>query len=371
MGSYYSNSWMTLIAGLNDHSDGLFGSRYLPEYGPGYYRLPLKAGNEKTLNFYFTGLNDRLRASKVAKSRKGPDDPLVRQRGWTLQEEVLSGQFLIFEPRQTYLCSADGVFHESGHFQGYRSQRYINMVSSLDFVWAGIVSDYTRRQLTYEMDKLPALSGLAHQRKSQTQDNYAAGLWKESILHDLAWWTGPDNHLGTPVVPSRPITYRAPSWSWASIDGPINYRSAWVDLELNPSKFAPVIVEVSTTTAGKDPLGQVKDGHIFLQTQYLFKFTLYRKGPLWTFQSRTPMAAWTNTLSSPLVVGFDVEPSLETEPNQLIWCLPLRESFCLMLARVEGGDGNVFKRVGAIRGGRIVDNNISNVGSIKRTLTIV
>jgi len=49
---------------------------------------------------------------------------------------------------------------------------------------------------------------------AQKQGRYCAGLWWEEIRYSLCWTTG--NHSS-----SRPNSYIAPSWSWASIMGSV------------------------------------------------------------------------------------------------------------------------------------------------------
>jgi hypothetical protein len=53
--------------------------------------------------------------------------------------------------------------------------------------WLAIVEQYSRRKLTYSVDKLPALSRLANYILSQTVGEYYAGLWRDHILEDLHW----------------------------------------------------------------------------------------------------------------------------------------------------------------------------------------
>jgi hypothetical protein len=63
---------------------------------------------------------------------------------------------------------------------------------------------------------------------------YLAGLWRSGILSDLLWvstWVYKKAKEGL-NWPCRPGVYRAPSWSWASIDGLIN----WPRFPQEPSK---------------------------------------------------------------------------------------------------------------------------------------
>ncbi len=50
-----------------------------------------------------------------------------------------------------------------------------------------------------------------------------AGHWKEHLPFDLLWATGKGTSQTDPNNCTRSAAYRAPSWSWASIDGPIHF----------------------------------------------------------------------------------------------------------------------------------------------------
>ena len=44
--------------------------------------------------------------------------------------------------------------------------------------WYGILHDYSRRELNFPMDKLPALSGIAAMVQKVVGNVYLAGLWQ-------------------------------------------------------------------------------------------------------------------------------------------------------------------------------------------------
>ncbi|KAF8850026.1 HET-domain-containing protein [Acephala macrosclerotiorum] len=85
-------------------------------------------------------------------------------------------------------------------------------------LWAGIVETYTACNLTYASDKLVALSGVAKLMELALDDQYCAGLWRKKLATQLAWVSGSYGQQPD----SRHEPYRAPSWSWASLDGPIS-----------------------------------------------------------------------------------------------------------------------------------------------------
>jgi len=82
--------------------------------------------------------------------------------------------------------------------------------------WLQIIEDYTKRNLAFESDKLPALQGLAQYVIDLTRDQYIFGLWESSIELGLLWRTAPYESTGER---RGRVADRAPSWSWASVDG--------------------------------------------------------------------------------------------------------------------------------------------------------
>lgn len=108
---------------------------------------------------------------------------------------------------------------------------------SLGPSWSDVVTEFCGRQLTKDADKLPAVAGLAVRFQNYKKSNlpkgreydYLAGLWWDGGLSPdqpgeaaelptgLLWRRAGDEYL------SKPPTYRAPSWSWAALDGPIEF----------------------------------------------------------------------------------------------------------------------------------------------------
>jgi hypothetical protein len=115
--------------------------------------------------------------------------------------------------------------------------------------WFIVVMGYSRRALTNNKDKLPAISGLASLVQKATGYKYLAGLWEEEIRRSLIWQrSGRDDDLGILAVPQSKLQalsspYRAPTWSWASIDKPIPFLDGAHRLD----------VSVVKTRRGVDP----------------------------------------------------------------------------------------------------------------------
>ncbi|KAK2598426.1 hypothetical protein N8I77_011844 [Diaporthe amygdali] len=82
-------------------------------------------------------------------------------------------------------------------------------------LWYRILNEYSLRQLSFESDRLDAISGLAERLSRITGDEYIGGMWKSNLLECLQW--RPDTQdRGKEAV--RQTHRRAPTWSWASCE---------------------------------------------------------------------------------------------------------------------------------------------------------
>ncbi|KAF3803851.1 hypothetical protein GCG54_00008353 [Colletotrichum gloeosporioides] len=130
--------------------------------------------------------------------------------------------------------------------------------------WCELLGYYTKCQLTKSRDKLVAISAIAKETKSflkplGEETRYLAGIWEAKLPEALAWRVHPDSVCGR-----RPVDYRAPSWSWAAVDGKIRSSTK----SPNSDSLAEVM-SAETTLLTDDETGQVTDGAITLQAAVL------------------------------------------------------------------------------------------------------
>lgn len=100
--------------------------------------------------------------------------------------------------------------------------------------WHDLVEEYSRLLLTRETDRLPALSGIAN----LLSNHYLAGLWTDLLPRCLYWTVDTTCN----VFPARPFQHRAPSFSWASVEAPINYHDWFKDLDTSGSNASGHVV---------------------------------------------------------------------------------------------------------------------------------
>lgn len=169
-------------------------------------------------------------------------DP-INSRAWTFQELILSTRAILFSYRGVSTIdrsspgSADGM--TSGKDPQLPSLPWSGKLFSLATtaentrqVWLAIRGEYSRRSLSYQGDKLVAVSAIAEELGQTYNSRYLAGMWERDLAIDLQWscprneTVGGDGHNRRPRAPG----YVAPSWSWASVSGAVeDFVQVWED----------------------------------------------------------------------------------------------------------------------------------------------
>lgn len=247
MSNVYSNSYLTVFATFSRDSQEGFLKLKLEDM-PVQYRLCDVPGDPT--NSIYVRVRDRRSYS------------LLNSRGWVFQEYLLSPRILQFTPAQmAFECDTHSSLEggqDSDHILDPRSTEKRLLHSSSYHQrdadpyqrWLNLVGKFSRRVLTYETDKLPAVAGLARTMQLQTNDEYFAGLWKRDLMAGLLWttWVGKN---------SQPSSYIAPTWSWASTVGRIQYpdrpRRPFLGLKID---------HIEVRLSGSNPFGQLSGGEL-------------------------------------------------------------------------------------------------------------
>ncbi|KAH9885572.1 heterokaryon incompatibility protein-domain-containing protein [Cubamyces lactineus] len=153
----------------------------------------------------------------------------------------------------------DAVFHPNRHIA-----RGSDEWNNIHGRWLRIVEDYSSRKLSDPSDKLTAISALAEMFAPVLGPDYAAGLWRHTLLEDLLW-----ESQSSGLAPPRPGSshspgYRAPSWSWASTDGAVRFWHNTTGVPLAE------VVECTLLLRNKQlPFGPVVSGSLVLYASLL------------------------------------------------------------------------------------------------------
>ncbi|CAN9402985.1 unnamed protein product [Alternaria alternata] len=120
--------------------------------------------------------------------------------------------------------------------------------------WHKLVNMYSGLGLTYASDRLPAVAAIVEREmRLRLDDVYIAGMWKKSLLSDLAWQPF---EIRTP--PARCPQIRSPTWAWPSSQVQVCWKSGSLEPCLR-------LVDLSYTCVGPAHVGEVTNASITME----------------------------------------------------------------------------------------------------------
>lgn len=269
MCNVYQNAWLNLAATKSsDCHGGLFSTIPQTEitFTNGLCRFNVCA-------------RQAIEHSKLLPGEGDASFPLL-SRGWVYQERLLARRVLHFGPQEMFwecqeelACECSAISEPvTAYGETYVAPKIQHGLfisdhgSHADEVserWHQVIMEYSNLRLSHPSDIFPALAGLAKQFHQHLEDQYLAGLWRSTLVQDLAW------RVHKPTGSSRPL-WRAPSWSWAAIDEPIEYIRQVTGHRRTQGEAAPQIIPVATvrdvhcTPLGRDAMGELEGAYLKL-----------------------------------------------------------------------------------------------------------
>ncbi|KAI1651710.1 HET-domain-containing protein [Daldinia loculata] len=266
MAEVYGNAVLTVIAGRAADSRTGFRVNNMEEVVP---PCPIPFGEDLGSIYLWLPRN----------KREGP----VSTRGWCFQEKVLSRRTLVYAMEQVYFSCQRSQLWEDGTLNMQDSSQLrigsfpnpvedANMKSNtseqkqlrtqmLHLWYKEILPDYTLRQLSNPDDIFAACSSIVQLTQKGIRSRYLAGIWEADIPRGLLWCT---SYLVKWILrkvswpkPKRPVNRngetvaRAPSWSWASVQGQIYTRPEFLRRDesfQNPTNILIRPLSSSTTS---------------------------------------------------------------------------------------------------------------------------
>ena len=316
--------------------------------------------------------------------RKSP----LNRRGWVVQERLLARRIIhfaedqLFWECQTQFLSEGGTYNRviaEGVYdrltqnlralecygpEPHRQHPAFMWNASVIGRWLNLVMQFSQKQLTQEMDVFPALAGVASVVQQRNGDEFLAGLWKSTLHLELLWIA-----FDAPHHP--PAQWRAPSWSWAALNGEVEYYNyhTWKGFEPNAA-----IISAEAEWTG-EPFSSPLRPNARLVVVGLLERATYDPNPDFgrlqdvTSYHLIPAGANPAVQYSYSWAVFDQEPP---PPNQTFWCLCIcterTEEHYVLLLDQNGLQLNEYRRIGAGR----LDIDPELLGSEQRvTITLV
>ncbi|KAF4632319.1 hypothetical protein G7Y89_g5799 [Cudoniella acicularis] len=366
MGDIYGNAYVTIAAENSEScNDGFLHERNQARAAP-LQEIPLHLPNGE------------LRGSVFICAPIVDEDCFLMRRAWAFQEQRLSRRVLHYRTGGLNLCCREGTWFESValSFGNTLEHQHFNAIRPVSISsrsqtenhrdWLRSIEVYSSRSMTKASDKLPAISGYAHEVHKSVGGLYLAGIWERYLAFGLLWVANKDENS----IPQA-SRERAPSWSWAAIDGRVSYYWPLSRIK-EESLLGPHLNLVShqINLNGLDPMGEVVEGALTV-SGYLKKVSWLpppsRSSGVSITSSDTwyrfPEFEWGKCL-------FDCH---NAEMPDNLWCLvvimEMKSANCLVLDHA-GCEGK-YRRVGLARLRRVTDMQALLSSFDVSTITIV
>ncbi|KAJ5623219.1 HET domain protein [Penicillium lividum] len=364
MKNIYGNSYLAVqAANVNTVMESFLKPRDLPK--------PFKLRYDECSHIYLRGYTpDRF--------PKG----LARKRAWVFQESVLPDRLLSYGDDQIiFQCREEAQWED-----GFRSNRQDSnspaLLSPLDWrrdysgsrldqptpppnrrldflaAWYTAVDQYTSRGLTYPGDRLPAISGAALRLQEEIGGRYVAGIWESDLPWGLLWES--KNTARYPRTKpamwkmSRPVTSRAPSWSWVAVDGSTKHEF-WK--RHNDTREQAPVASVSMQSFQVDTVGGIiNNGMLEIAAPLFYTSVVLKTNPRYKpyrVSGVKPLLVWDalekeewvmpGTDRPTAIANFDIQD--EQVLHSGVWCLLICRTVALMLECVDEKK-QVFRRLG-------------------------
>lgn len=294
--------------------------------------------------------------------------PLL-QRAWCIQERLLSRRTLHFSrPELFWECktkSASENFPDEFP-RALRFDEFYEKEKGDALSWEDVVHMYTRTSLTKSTDKLVAIGGIAASVQKTRKDSYLAGLWRRELEKGLYWnvWVG--------EAVKRPTTYRAPSWSWAAVDGPVcpagtGYNTAFkASTEGAATQTYIEVLDASVEAVGESPFGEIRGGKVTLRCEGLIPAAVspVSKDDGFADDMRLHLRTGREHVFHGQPLWDCPEDVLQAGLERMIYVLPvwrevyvcndnpMADTCSLVLQRVEGGGRGCYRRSGTFTNSR-------------------
>lgn len=209
-------------------------------------------------------------------------------RAWTFQEGNCSNFKIIFGERRIHIVTPQGMLTDGSDQvlstarstladmkNGIYGKNLIVSNNQLYRYWENSVENFSSRQLTYRTDKFPALSGMASYYQEWLGDKLIAGLWERHLYRQLFWTKGKNkcDSLEELVETLCPLSssWIAPSWSWASFDGYVEFSSYGFPVEElftgHTSHCQALVPEISLYGGGGHSLGRLEAASLLVTSK--------------------------------------------------------------------------------------------------------
>lgn len=320
----YTNSQLNIVAGRSQQGEGLYSTAKSLMLSPVIIK---ESGLAKTFGadaIFAFGSDETAQIARL------PTD----HRAWILQECEISPRMVYFGDVETvWECGSKlqcessqpgGISRVPSDFSNdprniraemarFRRDHIGLTEARCSSIWTSLVSKYTSLDISFESDRLVAISGLSQYLQQEASDQfgkYYAGLWEVGFEQQLLWRS---DYNDSGVTASA--SYLAPSWSWSSHTSRTFYHAT----APGARSILSLIENLTVSIMPKSPTashGQIKDGHFSCLANICQVYLSYEQiGTQWAWTWSVQHSAYTSRSRIDIDITLDRPNELSATPD--------------------------------------------------------
>lgn len=212
---YVANAALVINAGVYHDGDGLFQER---SPARNLLELSYSFGNGENTQTGLLCFREPVRSAAEVLS------DFLSSRAWIFQEITLPKRVIIYGPDQvywkchTYVQSEGSLWMHRPAVDFPPFAVYEGTDAQLFDRWYKMVELFSSKEINFFDHKIMAVQGMAERTKDYlSKPSYRGALWEEDWQRGLLWYSR------THAKAWRPPNAQMPTWSWASLNGPVSY----------------------------------------------------------------------------------------------------------------------------------------------------
>lgn len=267
MGSYYSNAYFTISSASAPDGSYPFLTDRDPKFLPATFKLFEHDPGSPSVCTRLIPRREEKRSDLFGQ---------ISTRAWCWQENVLSTRVLHFVPTElVWECKSELLSECNYRPDNIYAMDLINALKGVELdpmtKWHSLIQAYSQRNITKQSDRLTAVGAVAEKVSTYIRSEYYAGLWGSDLPKQLLWEVPqPANYLRP-----WPFENAHPSWSWASVEGPLrlgsdnfggSVKATNPRVDTSYQALVPVarVESVTCEPPPQNPFGEVKGGHMIV-----------------------------------------------------------------------------------------------------------
>ncbi|KAN0099183.1 HET domain containing protein [Hyaloscypha variabilis] len=349
MGEIYGNATLTIAAAsASSENDRILVKRDIKYCA---YMLNMEINGIGSLKLRF-----RRRTHPLFEEYMGGNYGKISTRAWIWQERLLSTRTIFYTASALkFECRHHSIWE--GFSQDVTSHSWSAQLDNISHrSWLTLVDEYTSKDISRPSDRLPAMEAVMKRIQKSKGWSPLWGMWTNMLVESLGWKSKESrsgSRFGGKQECRMNPEHWAPTWSWASVDGPVSHINT-IPFEDSYSELGSIVFDLDVlgindvsgliTFAGQlisvelscdmELIEQHEENNSTEGNKLKYNYAVlgvYKDGQPYAMQPDVPLKPWSGSVNGRHISSVIRVPYGEPLPEKS-WTAPC---LCLLVGRMK------------------------------------